>query len=144
MLHSYDGKSSPNQHVYYLRSQTGNVIGNDDIMTWMFIGTLKGTAFDWFRSLSADFVNSWVDLETLFLYRFFEDDTEVTMNKLLDAKQKPQEPIKDFIERFRNLSLLYPAGMPLSMLLQTCRHNFLDKVEDRMGTIKAHTWKDLV
>ena len=30
-LHTYDGKSSPNQHIYYFRSQTGNVIDNDAI-----------------------------------------------------------------------------------------------------------------
>ena len=30
------------------------------------------------------------------------------------------------------------------MLLQTCRHNFLDQVEIRMGAVKAHTWKELV
>ena len=41
-LHTYDGKSSPNQHIYYFRSQTGNVIGNDAIMARLFIGTLKG------------------------------------------------------------------------------------------------------
>ena len=34
--------------------------------------------------------------------------------------------------------------MLLSMLLQTRRYNFLDKVEDHMGAVKAHTWKDLV
>jgi len=48
MLHTYDGKSSPNQHIYYFRSQTGNVIDNDSIMARLFIGTLKGVAFDWF------------------------------------------------------------------------------------------------
>jgi len=37
-----------------------------------------------------------------------------------------------------------PAGMPLPMLLQTCRHNFLDQVKVRMGAVKAHTWKELV
>jgi len=37
-----------------------------------------------------------------------------------------------------------PDGMPLPMLLQTCRHNFLDKVKVRMGAIKAHTWKEHV
>jgi len=47
MLHSYDGKSSPNQHIYYFRSQTGNVVGNDAIMARLFIGTLKGITFDW-------------------------------------------------------------------------------------------------
>jgi len=47
-FYSYDGKSSPNQHIYYFRSQTDNVVGNDTIMARLFIGTLKGVAFDWF------------------------------------------------------------------------------------------------
>jgi len=46
MLHTYVGKSSPNQHIYYFRSQTGNIIDNDAIMARLFIGTLKGVAFD--------------------------------------------------------------------------------------------------
>jgi len=50
MLHLYDGKSLSNQHIYYFRSQTGNIVGNDSIMARLFIGTLKGLAFDWFRS----------------------------------------------------------------------------------------------
>jgi hypothetical protein len=66
------------------------------------------------------------------------------MDKLLETKQMPQEKIKDFIERFRNISLLCPAGMPISMLLHTCKHNFLNRVENRMGAVKAHTWKELV
>src|ERR1700734_3077314 len=56
----------------------------------------------------------------------------------------PQESVKYFIERFRNLSLLCPTGMPISMLLQTCRHNLLNRVESRIGAVKAHTWKDMV
>jgi len=50
MLHTYNGKGSPNQHIYYFRSQIGNVIDNDAIMARLFIGTLKRVAFDWFRS----------------------------------------------------------------------------------------------
>ena len=37
-----------------------------------------------------------------------------------------------------------PAGLPFLMLLQICRHNFLDKVKVCIGAIKAHTWKELV
>jgi len=65
------------------------------------------------------------------------------MEKLLSMIQKGGESIKDYIERFRNPSLLFPIGMPLPMLLQTCRHNFLDKVKVCMGVVKAHTWKEL-
>ena len=52
--------------------------------------------------------------------------------------------MREYIERLRNLSLMCPAGMPLSILLQTCRHNFFNKVKIRMGAVKAHTWKEFV
>ena len=54
-------------------------------MVRLFICTFKGVAFDWFKSLPSDSINSWIDLETRFLFRFYEDDTEVTMDKLLSA-----------------------------------------------------------
>ena len=34
--------------------------------------------------------------------------------------------------------------MPLPMLLQTCRYNFLDRIEVRTEAVKTHTWKELV
>ena len=83
-------------------------------------------------------------METRFLSRFYEDDIEVTMDKLLSIVQKKKESVHDYIERFKNLSLMCPAGMPLLMLLQTCRHNLLDQVEIHMENVKAHTWKELV
>jgi len=56
-------------------------------MARLFIGTLKGAAFDWFRSLPSSSIDSCIDLETRFLSRFYEDDTEVTMDKLLSTVQ---------------------------------------------------------
>jgi len=78
-------------------------------------------------------------LETQFLSHVYEDDTEMTIDKLLFGVQREGESIRDYIERFRNLSLMCPAGMPMPMLLQTCRHNFLDQVEIRIGPVKAYT-----
>ena len=144
MLHTYNGKGSPNQHIYYFRSQTGNIIDNDAIMVRLFIDTLKGVAFDWFRNLPSSSINSWIDGETWFSSRFYENNTELTIDKLLATVQKGEESVREYIVRFRNLSLMCPAGMPLPMLLQTCRHNFLDRIEVRMGVVKTHTWKDLV
>jgi len=65
------------------------------------------------------------------------------MNKLL-LIQKGGESVWEYIEKFHNFSLICPAGMQLPMLLQTCRHNFLDRIEVRMGVVKAYTWKKLV
>jgi len=116
MLHTYDSKSSLNQHIYYFRSQTDNVIDNDAFMARLFISTLKEVAFDWFRCLPLGSINSWIDLETRFLSCFYEDDTEVIIDKLLSTVQKKGESIRDYIERFRNLSLMCPAEMSLPML----------------------------
>ena len=66
------------------------------------------------------------------------------MGTLLSTVQKVEESVRDYIERFRNLSLMCPAGMPLPMLLQTCRHNFLDKVKVHIGAVITHTLKELI
>jgi len=62
-------------------------------MARLFICTLKGVAFDWFRSLSNGSINSWIDLKTQFLSRFYEDDTKVTMDKILSTYQKAGESV---------------------------------------------------
>jgi len=66
------------------------------------------------------------------------------MDKLLSTTQKGGESMREYIEMFCNLSLMSSTGMPLLMLLQICRHNFLDGVEIRMRAIKVHTWKEFV
>jgi len=39
-------------------------------MAHLFIGILKGFAFEWFMKLPAGSIKTWVDLEKLFLVRF--------------------------------------------------------------------------
>ena len=66
----------------------------------MFIGTLKGIAFEWFRKLLEGSIKNWGDLEKLFLTRFFEDDSEIIMPTLLTTIQQKGELVKAFVERF--------------------------------------------
>jgi len=104
------------------------VIDNDAIIARLFISTLKGVAFDWFRSLLSDSINSSVDLKTRFLSRFYEDDTEVIMDKLFSKVQKGGKSMREYIKKFRNLSLTCLAGMPLPMLLQRLILSYLEKI----------------
>jgi len=55
--------------------------------------------------LPGDSIKNWGDLEKLFFTRFFEDDSEITMPTLLATRQRKGEPIKAFVERFRNMTL---------------------------------------
>ena len=72
--YTFDGKGSSNQHIYYFKFQTGNVVSNDAIMAHLFICTLKGVTY---MKLFASSIKTWADLEKLFLARFFEDDIEI-------------------------------------------------------------------
>src|SRR3954467_5231985 len=75
-------------------------MGNDPVRTRLFISTLKGVAFEWFRKLSKGSITCWNDLEALFLSLFFEEEADINMHTLLLTKQKEEELVKDFIERF--------------------------------------------
>jgi len=69
-------------------------------MDHLFIGTLKGVAFEWFMKLRTGFIKTWVSLKKLFLVCFFEDDTEISVLTLLAIKQKKIESIKLFVKIF--------------------------------------------
>jgi len=64
---AFNGEGSPTQHIHYFKSQTGNVVSNDAILARLFIGTLKGIAFEWFMKLPEGSIKNWGDLEKLFL-----------------------------------------------------------------------------
>jgi len=81
------------------------VIVNDAILARLFIGPLKGLAFEWFMKLLEGSIKNWGDLEKLFLTRFFEDDSEITMPTLLATKQRKEASVKAFVERFQNMAL---------------------------------------
>jgi len=87
-LHAFDGKGSPNQHVYYFKSQTRNVVSNDAILTCLFIDTLKGIAFEWFMTFPKSSIKNWGDLKKLFLTSFFEDDSKITIPTLLATERR--------------------------------------------------------
>jgi len=72
---------------------------------YIFISTLKEIAFKWFMKLPEGSIKNWGDLEKLFLTHFFEDDSEITMPTLLEMRQLKGEPVKAFVERFRNMAL---------------------------------------
>ena len=81
---------SPNQNINYFKSQNRNVVSNDAIMARLFIGTLKGVAFELFMKLSAGSIKIWANLEKLFLACFFEDDTEIQCQLPLQQNKRKE------------------------------------------------------
>ena len=110
-------------------------------MAHLFIGTLKGVAFEWFMKFPAGSIKTWANLEIFFLARFFEYDTEISVLTLLTNNQKKGESIKTFIERIQSVALRCPSGMTQSILVETCRHNLQISLLAQMGVTECLTWK---
>jgi len=101
----FDDKGSPNQNIYYFKSQTGNVVANGCHLGTFVYRHSEETRLRMVHEAPEGSIKNWGDLEKLFLTRFFEDDSEITMPTLLATRQQQGESVKAFVERFRNMAL---------------------------------------
>jgi hypothetical protein len=68
----------------------------------MFPLSLSVTAFTWFTSLAPNSIFTWVQLEQKFHEYFYYGDTELRLSYLIVVKQKHNEPVAEYIWRFRD------------------------------------------
>jgi len=86
--------------------ETCNNAGKDgDLMKKQFVRTLKGIAFDWHIDLEQESIDSWGQMKQEFLNRFYSTQLIVNITKLTNTKQWKDEPVLDYINRWRALSL---------------------------------------
>jgi hypothetical protein len=95
-----DGKTTI-EHVGQFILQCGETSANDTIKLRMFPLSLSGTAFIWFTSLAPNSIFTWAQLEQKFHEYIYFGDTELRLSHLTVVKQKHNEPITEYIRRFR-------------------------------------------
>ncbi|KAM1242925.1 hypothetical protein ACFX2G_035232 [Malus domestica] len=101
----FDGKGNPKQHVAHFVETCNNARIEGDYLTKQFVRSLKGNAFEWYTDLEPESINSWEQLEREFLNRFYSTRRTVSMLELTSTKQWKDEPVIDYINRWRTLSL---------------------------------------
>ncbi|KAL0926396.1 hypothetical protein M5K25_002623 [Dendrobium thyrsiflorum] len=101
----FDGLGNPRQHVAQYRAVCCNIGGNDALMLRLFVSSLGGVAFEWYADLPNDSVYTFAELEQLFIQRFISTEYRVTVGELVVTRQRPHEPLPNYIVRWRNLSL---------------------------------------
>jgi hypothetical protein len=69
----------------------------------MFPLSLSDTTFTWFTSLAHNSIFIWTQLKQKFYEYFYFDDTELRLSHLTAIKQKDNEPVADYISRFRDI-----------------------------------------
>jgi len=90
-----DGKGNPKQHIAYFIETCSNA----------GVQSLKGINFDWYIDLEPESINSWEQMEHELLNRFYSTQRTVSMTELTNTKQWKDEPVLDYINRRRSLSL---------------------------------------
>ncbi|KAM0994881.1 hypothetical protein EV2_010669 [Malus domestica] len=101
----FDGKGNPKQHVAHFVETCNNAGTEGDYLAKQFVRSLKGNAFEWYTDLEPESINSLEQLEREFLNRFYSTRRTVSMLELTSTKQWKEEPVMDYINRWRNLSL---------------------------------------
>ncbi|KAH6782090.1 hypothetical protein C2S51_007383 [Perilla frutescens var. frutescens] len=101
----FDGKGNPKQHVAHFVETCNNAGTFGDYLVKQFVRSLKGNAFDWYTDLEPNWIDSWGQLENEFLNRFYSTRRTVSMVELTNTRQWEEEPVIDYINRWRNLCL---------------------------------------
>ncbi|KAM2246353.1 hypothetical protein ACFXTI_007176 [Malus domestica] len=101
----FDGKGNPKQHVAHFVETCNNAGTEGDYLAKQFVRSLKGNAFEWYTDLELESINNWEQLEKEFLNCFYSTCRTGSMLELTNTKQWKDEPVIDYINRWRTLSL---------------------------------------
>ena len=97
----YDGTTDPADHLDKYSSWMILHGYSDAITCRAFDSTLEGHAKRWFRRLPEGSIHTWDQLRKLFMTNYVgAKGPEITTDMLLEVKQRQDESLRDWIERF--------------------------------------------
>ncbi len=91
------------EHVSRFLAQCGEASANDALRVRLFPLSLSGSAFTWFSNLPYNFINSLADLEKQFHSYFYSGVHEMKLTDVTSIRQKHDESVQDYIQRFRDM-----------------------------------------
>nr|CAE01897.2 OSJNBa0059D20.1 [Oryza sativa Japonica Group]CAE03842.1 OSJNBb0013J13.19 [Oryza sativa Japonica Group] len=91
------------EHISRFLAQCGEASVVDALKVRLFRLSLSGSAFTWFSSLLYGSFNSWADLEKQFHSYFYSGVHEMKLSDLTAIKQRHDEPVHEYIQRFREM-----------------------------------------
>ncbi|KAM2244974.1 hypothetical protein ACFXTI_005969 [Malus domestica] len=138
----FDGKGNPKQHVAHF-VETCNAGTEGDYLAKQFVRSLKGNAFEWYTDLEPESINSWEQLEREFLNHFYSTRRTVSMLELTSTKQWKEEPVMNYINRWRNLSLDCKDRLSEISSIEMCIQGMQWGLQYILQGIKPRTFEEL-
>jgi hypothetical protein len=141
---SRQDEMSTMQHITRFIIQCGEVGNVNPLRTQLFSSPLSGLAFSWFTSLPANSIIKWSDLERQFHNYFFSGINEMKITDLTRLKQRNDETVVGFVQRFRedrnkcyslNLGDKQLAELAFQGLLPTLREKYVSHEFESLGQL---------
>ncbi|KAL0420578.1 UNVERIFIED_CONTAM: hypothetical protein Slati_3080700, partial [Sesamum latifolium] len=107
----YDGTTDPVEHL--ARSENIALLHRytDDIKCRVFVTTFARAAQQWFNQLPPGVIGSFQEFRSLFLHQFASSrKLRKTELSLFVARQKDNEPLKEYLQRFNSAALEVPLA----------------------------------
>ena len=101
----FDGKGNPRQHIAHFVETCENTGTQGGLLVKQFVCSFKENAFDWYTDLEPESIDNWEQLEREFLDWFYSTRCTMSKMELTNTKQWENEPMVDYINRWRFLSL---------------------------------------
>ena len=100
---SGQGEVSTMEHVNRFLLQLGEAGNQDALRVRLFSLSLSGSPFAWLTTLPANSILHWADLERQFHQFFYSGVTELKWIDLTGLRQRNDESVAAFIQRFRDV-----------------------------------------
>ncbi|MQL89054.1 hypothetical protein Taro_021631 [Colocasia esculenta] len=141
----YDGTTDPTDHVHGFESHMVFHGASDAAKCRSFPTTLKEAARAWFEALPAGSISAFHQLKKSFRDHFLAGRSQPrTTTSLLSVRQKNDEALWDYIQRFRTEALRIPrldVSLATSALIRGTRDGFLQRT---LGVQQPPTLADLL
>ncbi|XP_015064640.1 uncharacterized protein LOC107009826 [Solanum pennellii] len=104
---------------------------------------MNGNAFDWYTYLEPNSIDSWEQLQHEFLNRFYSTRRTVGMVELTNNRQRKDEPVIDFINRWRKASLIFKDRLSEASAIEMCIQGMHWELLYILQGIKPKSFEDL-
>ena len=132
---SGQGDVSTMKHINRFLLQLGEASNQDHLRVWLFSLSLSGSAFAWFTTLPANFILYWADLEKQFHPFFFSRITELKLTDLIGLRQRNDESVAAFIQRFRDVkNRCYSLVLLDQQLADAAFNGLLPHIKDKYAS----------